>query len=163
MRLFLFAGTLVALAGCAPPGYENAAFTSVRWPGSDAPLTVEQRAEIEGRLRALGYLREPADAVITTGTRSAVKRYQGDIGAPVNGFVSGPLLDSLRLNTAYLSSDDVRSLTRTGQATSAPKRIQQSSPRRTPVRTQPQQSSSSSSGSGDSGGAGGDSGGGAWN
>jgi hypothetical protein len=121
---------------------------------------VEQRAEIEGRLRALGYLKEPADAVITTGTRSAVKRYQGDIGAPVNGFVSAPLLDSLRLNTAYLSSDDVRSLTRTGQATSAPKRVQRTPSRATPARATPQQSTSPTGGDG---GAGGDTGGGAWN
>lgn len=153
---------VIGLAGCAPPGFENAAFTSVRWPNADTPLTIDQRAEIEGRLRALGYLKEPADAVITVGTRAAISRYQGDIGAPSNGFVTAPLLDSLRLNTSFLSAEDIRNLTRTGRATTRPTRIPRTSTPRAATSV-PISSDTGNSGEAGGGGAGGASGGGAWN
>jgi len=124
----------------------------VRWPTQDTPLTIEQRSEIEGRLKALGYLKGQADAVITTDSRSAIRRYQADIGTPSSGFVSAALLDSLRVNTAYLSAADIRSLSRSGRATSAPRRVAQQTTRpSTPLAPSP-----------DGGGSGGG-GGGAWN
>lgn len=116
---------LAGLCACAPPGYETAGYTAVRWPTQDTPLSIEQRAEVEGRLKALGYLKGQADAVITTESRSAIRRYQADIGAPSSGFVSAVLLDSLRVNTAYLSAADIRSLSRNGRATATPRRVPQ--------------------------------------
>lgn len=98
---------LSILTGCAPPGYENAAFTRIQWPTTDQAMTIDQRIEIEGRLKALNYLSEPADGVVTRESRQAIRAFQTDIGAPANGIVSVPLLDALQTNTAYLTPEEV--------------------------------------------------------
>jgi len=99
---------LLNLTACSPPGYETAAFTSVNWPSSDQAVTLEQRIEVEGRLRALKYLSEPADGVLTKSTRLAIRAFQTDIGAPVTGFVSVLLLDALQTNSAFLTPSELQ-------------------------------------------------------
>lgn len=155
-----------AVTACSPLGIEDLSFTSNKWPTADTQLSVEQRAEVEGRLRAMGYLREPADSVITAGTRSAIRKYQAEIGAPSNGFISDTLLKSLRRNSASLSDDDLAKLIRTSSATSAPKRTTPPKPTRATRVADANEDDGNrggSGGGGGGGGAGGGEGGGAWN
>ena len=125
-RSFTWAAGLVLLAGCAPPGYHDAVFTNVSWPRADQPLSIEQRIEVEGRLRALDYFSEPADGVITRGSRTAIRAFQQDIGAPANGHLSLPLLDALQTNSAFLTADELRQA-RSGQVV-RPARAPQTGP-----------------------------------
>ena len=138
-RKIISALTILLLAACAPPGYEDAAFTSVSWPDRDTAVSPQQRVEIEQHLAALGYLKERPDGAISRSTRNAIRLYQADIGAPASGYVSAPLLDSLRLNSGGIAPV-------------------QASP--APVRTS---TSSTPTGATGDGGAGGSSAGGAWN
>lgn len=69
-------------------------------------MSAEGRLQIERLLARLGYLSGGVDGEITADTRAAIRTYQRDIGAPVNGFVTQQLLDSLAVNA--------------GQATTAP-------------------------------------------
>ncbi|MFD1343705.1 peptidoglycan-binding protein [Litorisediminicola beolgyonensis] len=165
LRFGLGALGLAVLAACAPPGYESAAFTAVRWPAADQPLSIEQRVEVEGRLRTLNYLREPADGVITAGSRTAIRTFQRDIGAPSNGFVSLPLLDALQTNTAFLSADELRAANR-GVVVDA---TRNRPARQAPLRRAASTPTATGGGGGDAGGSGGGGGGaggsgaGAWN
>ena len=158
---------------CAPPGYENAAFTKVAWPLTDQAMTIDQRVEVEGRLIALNYLSEPADGVITRNSRQAIRSFQTDIGAPATGVISLPLLDALQTNTAYMSPSELKKVrsgvlvdaTRTRPSQTTVKRTP--TPRRvTPTTTVSEDRERGDGGggdtSGDSGGSGG-AGAGAWN
>lgn len=147
-RKIISALTILLLAACAPPGYEDAAFTSVSWPDRDTAVSPQQRVEIEQHLAALGYLKERPDGAISRSTRNAIRLYQADIGAPASGYVSAPLLDSLRLNSGGVAPV---------QASPVPVRTSTSS---TTSSTAP---SSTPTGATGDGGAGGSSAGGAWN
>ena len=132
------------LIGCAPPGYESEVFRSVSWPSGDAALEGDGRVQVEQLLNRLGYLSERPDGIITVATRTAIRTYQRDIGAPQTGFLSQPLLDSLRINA--------------GLALETP----MARPVAAPARSVPTDSRPSSSDD-DSGGGAGGGGGGAWN
>ncbi|MCF6304320.1 MAG: peptidoglycan-binding protein [Rhodobacteraceae bacterium] len=56
-------------------------------------------AEVETLLNRLGYLASAPDGAITPETRAVVRRFQADIGAPANGFISPTLLAALRINS----------------------------------------------------------------
>ena len=169
-NLFLTAMTIscvAVLSSCAPPGYSDLLFTSVTWPRADQALSIEQRIEVEGRLRALNYLGEPADGVISAKTRDAVRTFQRDIGAPVTGFLTFPLLDALRTNSAFLTANELKAVKQ--GAIVDPTRTR---PTRLPAATKAStgtgsatgasDGSSEAAGSGSGGGSGGASGG-AWN
>lgn len=153
---------LLTVTACAPPGYQDAAFTKVAWPTVDQALTLNQRIEIEGRLKALKYLSEPADGVMTRSSRNAIRAFQTDIGAPATGVVSLPLLDALQTNTAFLTPQNLKKVN-SGVIVQGPSRP--------PVRARAAATNSTSTptsagSSGDGGGGGGGSGGsgaGAWN
>ncbi len=160
-RAFLTLACLSLLSACAPPGYSESILTSIAWPRSDQALSIEQRAEVEGRLRALKYLSEPADGVISVKTRDAIRSFQRDIGAPISGFVSVPLLDALRTNSAYLTADELKAVNR--GAIIEPSRSRTTTPAKlSPASTDANAAGGGSDGSGSAGGSGGASGG-AWN
>lgn len=125
-------------------------------------MTLDQRIEIEGRLKALKYLSEPADGVMTRNSRRAIRAFQTDIGAPATGVVSLPLLDALQTNTGFLSAEELRRVNQ-GAVIQAPR--QRPAPTVRPARSASVSSSSSDSGgsSESSGGGSGGSGAGAWN
>jgi peptidoglycan hydrolase-like protein with peptidoglycan-binding domain len=121
-------------------------------------MSASENREIEILLARLGYMRGGADGVITTSTRQAIRTYQRDIGAPVTGFVSTPLLQSLRSNaphqaataTTYTQPTKKKAATRTA-------------PNRRPVTAKKPAAAPYAKPTGEAGGGTGGSGGGAWN
>jgi len=150
---------LLNLVACAPPGYETAAFVKVKWPTSDQAISLEQRIEIEGRLKALKYLSDSADGVLTKSTRLAIRSFQTDIGAPATGFVSVPLLDALQTNSAFLTASELQQVKQGVIVQSLKTRPAAQAQNRT---TPSDDVSIEADGGGDGGGAGG-AGAGAWN
>lgn len=147
---------LSAGTGCAPAGYEGAAFTSINWPKEDQSITSQQKVEIERHLKALKYLNEPADGILTKNSRSAIRMFQTDIGAPATGFVSVPLLDALKFNSAPLSAEQSQKIRK------GPVKVAQTAPSQKPARSASNAEQGEQDGGGTSGGSGG-SGAGAWN
>ena len=143
---------LVFLGGCAPPGQGNVGFRDIDWPRADHLMSASENREIEVLLGQLGYLRGGIDGQITKATRDAIRAYQRDIGAPITGFVSTPLLQSLRANA-------------TGASAAQPQQATTYTAPTTSNRTPAPSSSSSGGGGGGGGGSGGagGGGGGAWN
>ena len=152
--LSLAAGVL-SVAACAPPGQGQLGYRDIDWPRADHFMTPSENREIEILLGRLGYMQSGADGTITTDTRSAIRTYQRDIGAPITGYVSTPLLQSLRFNAPDAPVAAVNASTPPTATTSTP------TPRRVtrPATGTPTTGSGSGGGSGGSGG----SGGGAWN
>ena len=146
---------VLALASCAPPGQGTTGFRDIDWPRSDHIMTPSENREIEVLLNQLGYLARGIDGQITVGTRVAIRQYQGDIGAPVTGFVSTPLLFSLRANAPGIA--DAPEAAASVLASPSPTPVR-------PITTSASDSRSSDRGDddGDSGGLGGGSGR-AWN
>ena len=150
------------LTACAPPGQGSVGFRDIDWPRADQIMSASDNREIEILLNQLGYLRGGLDGQIGTDTRAAIRRYQTDIGAPATGFVSQPLLFSLRANAPASASVPAA-------ATSAPTATMAPAPRQTTsAATSTGPTTRSVSGSNrDSGGGGssrlGGGSGGAWN
>mgnify|MGYP005993784373 CR=1 FL=1 len=159
IRPIIFATMAVsafALTACAPPGQGTAGFRDIDWPRADHLMSASENREIEILLARLGYMRGAADGVITTSTRQAIRTYQRDIGAPVTGFVSTPLLQSLRTNAPQQAAS-------TSTYAQPKKSKAKAAPSRRPVTTKkPATVSTVKPVVGEGGGAGG-SGGGAWN
>jgi membrane-bound lytic murein transglycosylase B len=61
------------------------------WPAGDRPLTTEQRARIQQLLSDRGLYSGEVDGKIGSGSREAIRAYQGKVGLKTDGF------DSLRL------------------------------------------------------------------
>lgn len=100
---FLSVGLAAFISGCAPPGYQSVGYSGMAWPSADQPLPAEMRYEIEFRLNAIGYRPGPVDGVVSPDARDAIRRYQRDIGAPANGYLSVSLLESLRFNSGSVA------------------------------------------------------------
>jgi membrane-bound lytic murein transglycosylase B len=66
------------------------------WPVSEPPLKLEEREELQTRLAALGYDIGTVDGILGLKTRKAVRRFQGTIGWPQDGFPNQALLIALR-------------------------------------------------------------------
>jgi hypothetical protein len=153
----------VALGACAPPGQGALGFRDIDWPRADHLMSANEGREIEVLLVRLGYMRSGADGQITTSTRKAIRTYQRDIGAPITGYVSTPLLHSLRVNAPQQASSTATYVQPVASKAPATKtRVSKPAPRR-PVATQARKPvvKASPAGGGD-GGAGG-SGGSGWN
>ncbi len=161
IRPFMYATCAISallLGACAPPGQGAAGFRDIDWPRADHLMSANENREIEILLARLGYMRGGADGVITTSTRQAIRTYQRDIGAPVTGFVSTPLLQSLRSNAPQQAA----STTTYAQPKKA-KTAAKASPKQRPAPAQKPSTPSNAEPSGDAGGGAGGSGGGAWN
>ena len=65
-------------------------------PANDRALRYEEIREIQQRLNALGFDAGPVDGIPGGQTARAVRAFQSRIGVPADGFISPPLLDSLR-------------------------------------------------------------------
>ena len=160
-RLNIFCPLVVsslALGACAPPGQGSLGFRDIDWPRADHLMSASENREIEILLVRLGYTRGGADGQITSSTRQAIRTYQRDIGAPVTGFVSMPLLHSLRVNAPQASAPKTTYVqpvaTQKAPATTA--RVTNPAPRRpvaTPTRS-PVPTTSLEGGDGGTGGAG---------
>lgn len=60
----------------------------------------EQVIAVQTVLNGLGYPTGTPDGLIGPGTRAAIRRFQGDIGLPVDGVISNALVDALNSETA---------------------------------------------------------------
>lgn len=161
IRPLIFATCAVsalALGACAPPGQGAAGFRDIDWPRADHLMSASENREIEILMARLGYMRGGADGVITTSTRQAIRTYQRDIGAPVTGFVSTPLLQSLRSNAPQQAA----TATTYTQPTTK-KAATKTAPNRRPVTAKKPAAAPYAKPSGEAGGGTGGSGGGAWN
>lgn len=147
---------LLGVSACAPPGQGALGYRDIDWPRADHFMTPSENREIEVLLGRLGYLQATPDTQISTGTRGAIRTYQRDIGAPVTGYVSIPLLQSLRVNAPAGPAIETAPPPTT---TTTARRTNTATPQRktTPVTT----STPSTGGGGGTGGGG--TGGGAWN
>lgn len=156
----------LALGACAPPGQQSVGFRDIDWPRADQSLSASDSREIEILLVRLGYMRGGADGNITTTTRQSIRAYQRDIGAPITGFVSIPLLYSLRTSAPAVTgartttASTVAPTYKTSSASSKPVQTSTTTPS-TP--TAPVRRSVTPVADGGGGGGAGGSGGGAWN
>ena len=66
------------------------------WPAGDYALNKAQRAEVQTLLNRAGFDVGAPDGVIGPKTRSAAMAFQGRLGLPADGHVSGALLERLR-------------------------------------------------------------------
>ena len=89
-----------ALTACAPKGLEDAGMFHGKWPAQDIPVSSEARVETEALLSQLGYDPGAVDGAITRQTRTAIKRFQSDLGVGASGFISPMLLAALRANSS---------------------------------------------------------------
>ncbi len=145
------------ITACAPPGQQSVGFRDIDWPRADQELNPSDRREIEVLLVRLGYMRGGADGNITTTTRQSIRTYQRDIGAPITGFVSVPLLYSLRTNAPQVAA----ARTSTTEPVYKPASTT-STPVSNTTTSTPRSVTPAVDGAGGSGGSGG-SGGGSWN
>lgn len=158
----------LTLAACAPPGQQAVGFRDIDWPRADQALSASDNREIEVLLVRLGYMRGGADGNITKTTRQSIRTYQRDIGAPITGFVSRPLLYSLRTSAPQVTATQTSTTTKraptykTASSSSTP--VKKTTTTATATPTAPiQRSVTPVSDGGGGGGAAGGSGGGAWN
>jgi TPR repeat protein len=84
----------LATAPQPPPGYELVEPTPQQ-------ASHAQVAEAQAALAALAYDPGPADGVLGSRTRAAIRAYQAAVGLPVDGEVSDALLASLRTALAH--------------------------------------------------------------
>jgi len=68
----------------------------VDWPRGYTPLGEEERKELQSRLKRLGFYDGEIDGKIGTGSRGAIKNYQGKAGLAQDGYASKRVLASLR-------------------------------------------------------------------
>ena len=68
---------------------------SALWPTDDPPLSRQGREELQRNLSALGHGVGPADGLLGTGTRAAVRAAQQHLGLPEDGYASERLLRQL--------------------------------------------------------------------
>ncbi|MCS0497335.1 lytic murein transglycosylase [Ancylobacter sp. MQZ15Z-1] len=66
------------------------------WPDDMRALSRTERTELQQRLASRGYDVGPADGVLGSSTRSAVREYQVRVGMLPDGMATGEVLDSLR-------------------------------------------------------------------
>lgn len=59
-------------------------------------LGTTERTEVQTRLAALGYDTRGIDGTFGSGTRAAIRRWQGDNALPVSGYLNGEQLQQLR-------------------------------------------------------------------
>ena len=153
-----FTVSALALGACAPPGQNTVGFRDIDWPRADHFMSASESREIEILLVRLGYMRGGADGQITKSTRQAIRSYQRDIGAPITGYVSTPLLNSLRINAPQQAATYVQPAATNVPVQRRPATTQKAAPVRKPTPV----SSGGNDGAGGEGGAGG-AGGGGWN
>jgi membrane-bound lytic murein transglycosylase B len=69
------------------------------WPVHEAPLSRFEREDMQQRLTILGYEPGTVDGIVGPRTRSALRRFQANIGVPADGFPTQKLLARLRQET----------------------------------------------------------------
>lgn len=65
------------------------------WPREDKPLSLSERKQLQQALADLGYNPGPVDGIVGAGTRAALRRWQGQTGAPADGYASSRVLETL--------------------------------------------------------------------
>ncbi len=66
------------------------------WPRGYAPLTFDQKKELQRRLKRKGFGVEKIDGLIGPNTRSAIRAYQQSVGMDPNGFPSQEVLQRIK-------------------------------------------------------------------
>lgn len=66
------------------------------WPTDDPPLGRRDREDLQRELARSGFSIGPADGVLGSGTRAAIRTFQQSQGLPEDGYASGRLLERLR-------------------------------------------------------------------
>jgi len=66
------------------------------WPRQYEPTSIEEKKEIQRRLRRKGFAVEKIDGMIGPNTTAAIRAYQASRNLPADGFASMPLLQHLR-------------------------------------------------------------------
>ncbi|MCW5717762.1 MAG: lytic murein transglycosylase [Bauldia sp.] len=66
------------------------------WPRDERPLNADERRELQQLLARLGLYNGAIDAVVGTGTRTAIMTYQQQAGLVADGYPSDRLLQALR-------------------------------------------------------------------
>ena len=66
------------------------------WPKGEQPLSRSERLELQERLTERGFDPGTADGIIGANTRSAIRRYQQQLGWPADGHPTQELLGRLR-------------------------------------------------------------------
>ncbi len=74
------------------------------WPADDKSLAKSEREELQQLLTKLGHDTGPADGIVGTGTRSAIRAFQKAEALPQDGHPSPALLIRLRTARAKLSN-----------------------------------------------------------
>jgi membrane-bound lytic murein transglycosylase B len=67
-----------------------------QWPREERPLNEQQRRELQRLLAGLGLYAGPIDAIVGTGTRTAIRNFQRAHGLVPDGHPSDALLQRLR-------------------------------------------------------------------
>ena len=66
------------------------------WPRGYAPLSFDERMEMQQRLQARGYPVEKIDGIIGPNTVNAIRAFQASVGVPQDGFPSQDVLALLK-------------------------------------------------------------------
>jgi membrane-bound lytic murein transglycosylase B len=66
------------------------------WPRGYAPLSFDERMEMQRRLQARGYPVEKIDGIIGPNTVNAIRAFQASVGVPQDGFPSQDVLALLK-------------------------------------------------------------------
>ncbi|WP_037295915.1 lytic murein transglycosylase [Roseobacter sp. AzwK-3b] len=66
------------------------------WPRGYAPLSFDERKEMQRRLKAKGFALEKIDGIIGPNTTNAIRAYQQSVGMAPDGFPSQDVLKRLR-------------------------------------------------------------------
>jgi peptidoglycan hydrolase-like protein with peptidoglycan-binding domain len=102
-----YAGTPQAQGGWTPPWQSSPPVTSAPGystpnygtPGYDEPagglLNPSEIAQLQRALAARGYYGGAVDGRVGPGTATAIRRYQADVGLPVDGMPTAALLDQI--------------------------------------------------------------------
>ena len=67
-----------------------------RWPSGDRPLSRSDKAELQRKLRALGFDPGPVDGKVGPETRRAIRAFQKRAGKPADGYANQTLLEAVR-------------------------------------------------------------------
>ena len=67
-----------------------------RWPSGDRPLSRSDKAELQRKLRALGFDPGPVDGKVGPETRRAIRAFQKRAGKPADGYANRTLLEAVR-------------------------------------------------------------------
>ena len=76
--------------------FEGAGQVRGSWPQGEQPLSRSERLELQERLTERGFDPGTADGIICANTRSAIRRFQQQLGWPADGHPTQELLGRLR-------------------------------------------------------------------